>query len=124
MPVLADKLVSMSHHMSRGFDGSVHTSTLTVSTAFLGPRLSSSAGIVATTQFRNRVFDCPTDSNANLAQCDGDNVLAGLGIDGGINVGAYFGGLLGLVAVLYTLSCFVLWVRLSLHLSALRSLTS
>lgn len=71
------------------------------------------SGIVATTQFRNRTFDCPTDSTANLAQCDGDNVLAGLNLDGNTNVGAYFGGLLGLVAVLYTLSCFVLWVSLT-----------
>ena len=45
-----------------------------------------------------------------MAQCDGDNVLAGLRIDRTTNVGAYFGGLIGLVVVLYTLSCFVLWV--------------
>jgi len=70
-------------------------------------------GIVATTQFRGRTFDCPADSGANLAQCDGNNVLSGLRIDNGTNVGAYFGGLLGLVAVLYTLSCFVLWVSSS-----------
>jgi hypothetical protein len=55
-----------------------------------------------------------------LAQCDGDNVLAGLRTNRDTNVGAYFGGLLGLVAVLYTLSCFVLWVcRLSCIMSAL-----
>jgi predicted alpha/beta superfamily hydrolase len=36
--------------------------------------------------------------------------LAGLRIDLNTNIGAYFGGLLGLVFVLYTLSCFVLWV--------------
>jgi len=54
-----------------------------------------------------------------LAQCDGNNVLSGLRIDNGTNVGAYFGGLLGLVAVLYTLSCFVLWVSLGINLRAM-----
>ncbi|WVR04136.1 hypothetical protein IAU60_001135 [Kwoniella sp. DSM 27419] len=66
--------------------------------------------IIATTQFRDRVFDCPQDSAANLNQCVGNNVLNGLRFDSSVNIGAWFGGLIGLVVVSYGIACFVLWV--------------
>ncbi|WVQ92160.1 hypothetical protein IAS59_005968 [Cryptococcus gattii] len=65
--------------------------------------------IVATTQFRDRVFDCPAESNANLNQCLGNNVLNGLNFDYTINIGAWFGGLIGLAIIEYALACVVLW---------------
>lgn len=85
-------------------------------------------GIVATTQFKDRIFDCPAESNANLnqvsylyivsklhlltailPQCLGDNVLNGLNFDYTISIGAWFGGLIGLAIVEYALACVVLW---------------
>ncbi|OXG32398.1 ABC transporter family protein [Cryptococcus neoformans Bt120] len=66
-------------------------------------------GIVATTQFKDRIFDCPAESNANLNQCLGNNVLNGLNFDYTINIGAWFGGLIGLAVVEYALACVVLW---------------
>ncbi|KIR40028.1 ABC transporter [Cryptococcus deuterogattii 99/473] len=65
--------------------------------------------IIATTQFKDRVFDCPAESNANLNQCLGNNVLNGLNFDYTINVGAWFGGLIGLAIIEYALACVVLW---------------
>ncbi|OXG10187.1 ABC transporter family protein [Cryptococcus neoformans Ze90-1] len=66
-------------------------------------------GIVATTQFKDRIFDCPAESNANLNQCLGNNVLNGLNFDYTISIGAWFGGLIGLAIVEYALACVVLW---------------
>ncbi|WVO24277.1 uncharacterized protein IAS62_005641 [Cryptococcus decagattii] len=65
--------------------------------------------IIATTQFKDRVFDCPAESDANLNQCLGNNVLNGLNFDYTINIGAWFGGLVGLVIIEYALACVVLW---------------
>ncbi|WVW79872.1 hypothetical protein I302_101842 [Kwoniella bestiolae CBS 10118] len=66
--------------------------------------------IIATTQFKDRLFDCPQDSAANLNQCDGNNVLNGLRFDASINIGAWFGGLIGVTVVEYALACFILWI--------------
>lgn len=65
--------------------------------------------IIATTQFKDRVFDCPAESNANLNQCRGNNVLNGLNFDYTINIGVWFGGLIGLAIIEYALACVVLW---------------
>ncbi|WVQ77432.1 hypothetical protein IAR50_007118 [Cryptococcus sp. DSM 104548] len=65
--------------------------------------------IVATTQFKDRIFDCPSDSSANLNQCVGNNVLNGLNFNYDINIGAWFGGLIGLAIVQYALACIILW---------------
>ncbi|KAK6907065.1 hypothetical protein I203_101054 [Kwoniella mangroviensis CBS 8507] len=66
--------------------------------------------IIATTQFKDRVFDCPQDSAANLNQCDGNNVLNGLNFDASINIGAWIGGLIGVTVAEYALACFILWI--------------
>ncbi|EIW69228.1 hypothetical protein TREMEDRAFT_31078 [Tremella mesenterica DSM 1558] len=66
--------------------------------------------ILATTQFKDRTFHCPPDSSANLDQCIGNNVLRGLNVSLDINIGAWFGGLIGLALVEYALACLVLWV--------------
>ncbi|WWC87631.1 uncharacterized protein L201_002521 [Kwoniella dendrophila CBS 6074] len=66
--------------------------------------------IIATTQFKDRIFDCPQDSAANLNQCDGNNVLNGLNFDASINIGAWFGGLIGVTIAEYAIACFVLWI--------------
>ncbi|ORX36262.1 P-loop containing nucleoside triphosphate hydrolase protein [Kockovaella imperatae] len=66
--------------------------------------------IVATIQFKDRQFDCPAESAANLNQCNGNNVLNGFKFDAGVNIGAWFGGLLGLAIAWYTLACLVLWL--------------
>ncbi|WWC68886.1 uncharacterized protein I206_102822 [Kwoniella pini CBS 10737] len=66
--------------------------------------------IIATTQFKDRVFDCPPDSAANLNQCVGNNVLNGLNFDASVNIGAWFGGLIGVTILEYTLACFILWI--------------
>ncbi|ODN87104.1 ABC transporter [Cryptococcus wingfieldii CBS 7118] len=65
--------------------------------------------IVATTQFKDRIFDCPSDSDANLNQCVGNNVLNGLKFNYETNIRAWFGGLIGLAIVQYALACVVLW---------------
>lgn len=64
--------------------------------------------IVATVVFKDRVFDCPPVSNANLAQCDGNNVLRGFNFDLDINIGVWFAGLIAFALFEYTLSCLVL----------------
>ncbi|WWC59875.1 uncharacterized protein I303_102437 [Kwoniella dejecticola CBS 10117] len=66
--------------------------------------------IIATTQFKDRVFDCPQDSAANLNQCIGNNVLNGLNFDASINIGAWFGGLIGVTIAEYALACLILWI--------------
>ncbi|WVQ94560.1 hypothetical protein IAU59_001640 [Kwoniella sp. CBS 9459] len=66
--------------------------------------------IIATTQFKDRIFDCPADSAANLEQCDGNNVLNGLRFDGTTNIGVWFGGLIGITIGAYALACFILWI--------------
>ncbi|WWD16853.1 hypothetical protein CI109_101285 [Kwoniella shandongensis] len=66
--------------------------------------------IVATTQFKDRVFACPAESAANLNQCLGNNVLNGLNFDYSINIGAWFAGLVGVAIGEYALACFVLWI--------------
>ncbi|WRT65356.1 uncharacterized protein IL334_002299 [Kwoniella shivajii] len=66
--------------------------------------------IIATTQFKDRVFNCPPDSAANLNQCLGNNVLNGLNFDASVNIGAWFGGLIGVTFMEYALACFVLWI--------------
>ncbi|KAK4686772.1 hypothetical protein P7C73_g3345, partial [Tremellales sp. Uapishka_1] len=66
--------------------------------------------IVATLQFKDRVFDCPPDTSANLNQCIGNNVLHGLNFDLSINIGVWFAGMIGLAIVEYGLACFVLWI--------------
>jgi len=67
--------------------------------------------VVATVVFKDRKFNCPGTSLANLQQCDGNNVLRGFDIDANINIGAWFGGLVAFAIFEYTLSCFILWVR-------------
>lgn len=64
--------------------------------------------IVATVVFKDRVFDCPPISDANLEQCDGNNVLRGFNFDMDINIGVWFGGLIAFALFEYTLSCLVL----------------
>lgn len=66
--------------------------------------------IVATTVFKDRHFNCPPDSAANLEQCNGNNVLRGFNIDYNINIGAWFGGLIGFAIFEYALACLILWV--------------
>ncbi|ORY27652.1 P-loop containing nucleoside triphosphate hydrolase protein [Naematelia encephala] len=66
--------------------------------------------IVATEQYKDRVFNCPQDSAANLGQCVGNNVLAGLHFNTEVNIGAWFGGLLGLAIAEYAIACFILWI--------------
>ncbi|KAK8861246.1 hypothetical protein IAR55_002065 [Kwoniella newhampshirensis] len=66
--------------------------------------------IVATTQFKDRVFSCPVESAANLNQCLGNNVLNGLNFNYSMNIGAWFGGLIGVAIGEYALACFVLWI--------------
>ncbi|WVF67064.1 hypothetical protein IAT40_001808 [Kwoniella sp. CBS 6097] len=66
--------------------------------------------IIATTQFKDRKFDCPADSAANLEQCDGNNVLNGLRFNASTNVGAWFGGLIGITIGCYAIACFILWI--------------
>ncbi|GMK58369.1 hypothetical protein CspeluHIS016_0504010 [Cutaneotrichosporon spelunceum] len=64
--------------------------------------------IVATVVFKDRVFACPPISNANLAQCDGNNVLRGFQFDLGTNIGVWFAGVAGFAFAEYALSCLVL----------------
>ncbi|BEI93776.1 uncharacterized protein CcaverHIS019_0602350 [Cutaneotrichosporon cavernicola] len=64
--------------------------------------------IVATVVFKDRVFDCPPISNANLAQCDGNNVLRGFNFDLGINIGVWFAGLAAFALFEYIVACLVL----------------
>ncbi|TXT10968.1 hypothetical protein VHUM_01719 [Vanrija humicola] len=64
--------------------------------------------IVATVIFKDRIFDCPRDSQANLDQCIGNNVLRGFDFDYDINLGAWFGGLLGWVVAQYAIACLIL----------------
>ncbi|OCF32364.1 ABC transporter [Kwoniella heveanensis BCC8398] len=58
----------------------------------------------------DRKFDCPADSAANLEQCDGNNVLNGLRFNASINIGAWFGGLIGITICAYAIACFILWI--------------
>lgn len=74
--------------------------------------------IVATTLFKDRKFDCPSTSAANLEQCDGNNVLRGFDFDYDINIGAWFGGLIGFALFEYSLACFILWVCVAIVLGA------
>lgn len=64
--------------------------------------------IVATVVFKDRKFNCPADSAANLEQCDGDNVLRGFKFDLSTNIGAWFGGLIAFWLFQYALSCVIL----------------
>ncbi|KAL1410291.1 hypothetical protein Q8F55_004297 [Vanrija albida] len=64
--------------------------------------------IVCTVIFKDRTFDCPQDSQANLDQCIGNNVLRGFDFDYDINLGAWFGGLLGWVLAQYAIACLIL----------------
>jgi hypothetical protein len=43
-------------------------------------------------------------------QCTGNNVLNGLGVDYNVNIGAWFGGLIGLAIFQYALSSLILSV--------------
>ncbi|WVQ83463.1 hypothetical protein IAT38_005604 [Cryptococcus sp. DSM 104549] len=65
--------------------------------------------IVATTQFKDRVFDCPSESSANLNQCLGNNVLNGLKFNYNTNIGVWFAGLIGMGIAQYALAALVLW---------------
>lgn len=64
--------------------------------------------IVCTVIFKDRIFNCPQDSQANLDQCIGNNVLRGFDFDYDINLGAWFGGLLGWVIAQYAIACVIL----------------
>lgn len=86
-----------------------------VQTRYLGPHYYAYR-ITATQQFRGRQFDCPTDTEASLTSCDGDNVLRSLDIPIG-GVGHYFGEFVALVAGFYILTALVLTVSRELFVA-------
>ena len=51
---------------------------------------------IAPTLMQDRVFACPGVTGDARAQCDGNKILFGLGIDLDISIGVWFAGLLGL----------------------------
>lgn len=66
--------------------------------------------IVATVLFKDRTFACPSVSQANLEQCDGNNVLRSFRFNLDTNIGAWFGGLIAFALFEYAFSCLILWV--------------
>jgi ABC-type multidrug transport system ATPase subunit len=64
--------------------------------------------IVATVVFKDRVFACPPTSEANLAQCDGNNVLRSFNFDLDLNIGVWFAGLIAFALFEYALACVAL----------------
>nr|GAT46077.1 predicted protein [Mycena chlorophos] len=57
--------------------------------------------IMATTQFKNRTFECEGVTGVQLTQCNGNNVLSALEFDAGTPLVVYFAAEIGIIVVLH-----------------------
>ncbi|KAJ7226045.1 P-loop containing nucleoside triphosphate hydrolase protein, partial [Mycena pura] len=64
--------------------------------------------VVATTQFKGRTFACEGVTGVALTQCNGDNVLRGLGFTLDTPLIAYFGAEIAIIVVLHLLAGIIL----------------